>query len=127
MSNELHNRGIAKMAELDKETCDRLIETLQSVAPDFTKYVVEFAFGDVLNRPGLDVKTRELCTVSALSAMATAPSQLRFHIGAARNVGCTREEVLEAIIQMVLYAGFPAALNALCAAKEVFEKETSTL
>jgi 4-carboxymuconolactone decarboxylase len=121
MNNELHERGVAKMAELDKETCDRLIETLQSIAPDFTKYVVEFAFGDVLSRPGLDVRTRELCTVSALTAMGTAPSQLRFHIQAALNVGCTREQVLETIMQMVLYAGFPAALNALYAAKEVFE------
>lgn len=47
-------------------------------------------------------------------------SQLKVHIEGALNVGCTREEIVEVFMQMAVYAGFPAALNALFAAKDVF-------
>jgi 4-carboxymuconolactone decarboxylase len=93
---------------------------LADIAPDFARYVVEFPFGDIYTRPGLDLRTRELATVAALTAMGTAPGQLGIHIHGALNVGCSRTEILEAIIQMVVFAGFPAVLNGLAVAREVF-------
>jgi 4-carboxymuconolactone decarboxylase len=66
------------------------------------------------------LKTREIATIAALTALGTAPAQLRVHIHAALNVGCSPTEVTETILQMAVYAGFPAALNGLAAAKEVF-------
>ncbi|WP_342707909.1 carboxymuconolactone decarboxylase family protein [Desulfomicrobium apsheronum] len=69
---------------------------------------------------GLDLKSREIAVVAALTALGTAGPQLRIHLHAALNVGCTREEIVEVIMQMSAYAGFPAALNGLFAAKEVF-------
>jgi 4-carboxymuconolactone decarboxylase len=84
---------------------------------------VEFAFGDICARPGLDLKARELATVAALTALGTAPAQLRVHIRAALNLGWTREEVTEVIMQMAVYAGFPAAINGLGAARDVFSAE----
>ena len=60
--------------------------------------------------------------VAALSAMGTARPQLKVHIHGALNVGCTREEVIEIMIQMAVYAGFPAALNGMFVAKEVFDE-----
>ena len=123
MPSERYERGLARMAEVDKEGCQRLVEVLKTIAPDFANYVVEFAFGDILSRPLLDLKTRELLIVAGLTAMGTAAPQLKFHIKAARNVGSTREEIVETIMQMSVYAGFPAALNGLYAAKEIFDAE----
>src|SRR3546814_9470599 len=83
--------------------------------------IIEFGFGDVYSRPGLDLKTRELATVAALTVMGNARPQLEVHLAAALNVGATREEIIETIIQMSLYAGFPAALNAITALRAVLE------
>lgn len=118
--NERYRRGLAKLKEIDGEAGDRVLAALEAIAPDFATYVVEFPFGDILSRPGLDLRTRELATLAALTAMGTAPAQLRVHIGGALNVGATPEEILETIMQMAVFAGFPAALNGLAAAREVF-------
>lgn len=95
---------------------------LQEIAPDFGRYLVEFPFGDIYARPGLDAKSREIATMGALAALGYALPQLKVHIQAALRVGCTRTEVLEVMMQMGVYAGFPAALNGLNAAKEVFDQ-----
>jgi len=76
----------------------------------------------VYSRPNLDLKNREMCVVAALTALGNAAPQLRVHIHGALNVGVTREEVVEIIIMMAVYAGFPAALNGMAAAKEVFDE-----
>ena len=118
--NERYTRGWAKLKEVDGQAGENVIASLADIAPDFARLVIEFPFGDIYSRPGLDLKSRELAVVAALTAMANAGPQLRVHIHAALNVGCTREEVVEVIMQMAVYAGFPAALNGLFAAKEVF-------
>lgn len=153
------------------------------IAPDLVKFAIEFAFGEVLSRPGLDLKTRELCTVAALSGLG-AESQLKWHMEAALHVGAqqaevdqvkriargyvrpsgggvdgqgpldavtrelstialltaigtqraalknhlraalaagaTRDQIVHVLEQMAIYAGFPAALNGVAAAREVF-------
>jgi 4-carboxymuconolactone decarboxylase len=122
-NNERYQRGLRKLAEVDPQASQQLTDALSSIAPDFAHYVVEYPFGDIFNRPGLDLKTRELITVAALTALGAAP-QLKFHLRAALNVGCTREEIVETLIQMSVYAGFPAALNGLYAAKEVFAAQS---
>lgn len=118
--NSRYQRGLQKLKEIDAEQGERVMENLADIAPDFARFVVEFPFGDIYTRPGLDLRTRELATVAALTAMGTAPGQLRIHIHGALNVGCTRAEIVEVIMQMVVFAGFPAALNGLAAAREVF-------
>lgn len=117
---ERYERGLARLKDIDADQVGGIVAGLQDIAPDFATYLVEFAFGDIYSRPGLDLKTRQIATVAALTAMGTAAAQLRVHIHGALNVGCTREEIVEVIVQMAVYAGFPAALNGLAAAKEVF-------
>jgi 4-carboxymuconolactone decarboxylase len=124
---ERYERGLKKLEEIDAAAAQRLIESLRGSAPDLARYAIEFAFGDVINRPGLDLKAREIANVAALTALANAKPQLKFHINAALNVGCTRQEVMEVIIQMAVYAGFPAALNAAYAAAEVFAERDATV
>jgi len=96
------------------------VAALADIAPDFATYLFEFPFGDIYSRPGLGVREREIATIAALTAMGTATPQLKVHIEAGLNVGLTRDEIVEILMQMSVYAGFPAALNGLFAAKEVF-------
>jgi len=74
------------------------------------------------SRPGLDLKLRQIATVAALTALGNAQPQLKFHIQGALNVGCTRQEIIELITQMSVYAGFPKAANAMVVAREVFQE-----
>jgi len=115
-----YERGLEKLREIDGEIGERVAESLADIAPDFSRYLIEFPFGDIYSRPGLDLRSREIAVVAALTAMGNATPQLKVHIQAALNVGVTRDEVVETIMQMAVYAGFPAALNGLMAAKEVF-------
>ena len=120
MNNERYARGSQRLAEVDGEAGRHVVDALKDVAPDLARYVIEFGFGDVYSRPGLDLRTRELATVAGLAALGHAQPQLKVHVNGALNVGCTPAEVIEVIIQMALYAGFPAALNAAFTAKQVF-------
>ena len=122
MSTDRFERGMKKLKEIDGEAGENVIESLKDIAPDLAQYIIEFPFGDIYSRPGLDLKSREIAVVAALTALGTAYPQLKVHIHGALNVGCSRTEVVEVIIQMAVYAGFPAALNGMSAAKEVFKE-----
>ena len=113
-------RGLARLKEVDDIAGEMVIDSLAGICPDLGRYIIEFGFGDVYSRPGLSLQQRELATVAALTALGTAQPQLKVHIAAALNVGLSREEIIETMLQMSLYAGFPAALNGVFAAKEVF-------
>jgi 4-carboxymuconolactone decarboxylase len=115
-----YDRGLQALRAIDGEAGENVIAALAGIAPDFAPLLVSYAFGDIYSRPGLDLRMRQVATVAALTAMSTAAPQLKVHIGAALNVGLTRDEIIEVIVQMSVYAGFPAALNSLFAAKEVF-------
>ncbi|HUH79580.1 MAG TPA: carboxymuconolactone decarboxylase family protein [Methanoregula sp.] len=123
MKSERYQRGWDKLKEVDGEAGEKVLASLKDIAPEFGDYVIEFAFGDIYSRSGLDLRSREIAVVSALTALGTAGPQLRVHIRAALNVGITRKEVVETIMMMGVYAGFPAALNGLAAAKEVFSEQ----
>ncbi|WP_138468229.1 carboxymuconolactone decarboxylase family protein [Poseidonocella sp. HB161398] len=113
-------RGRRALDAIDGQAGRDVIDSLAGIAPDFATYLFEFPFGDIYSRPGLSLRDREIATVAALAAMGTAAPQLRVHIEAGLNVGLTQEEITEILMQMAVYAGFPAALNGLAAAREVF-------
>lgn len=119
-TDERFSRGLARLKEIDGEAGERVVASLADIAPDFARYLVEFPFGDIYSRPGLDLRSREIAVVAALTSMGNAAPQLKVHLRAALNVGVTRQEIVEVIMQMAVYAGFPAALNGLAAAREVF-------
>ncbi len=124
-SDERYERGRETLRRMDGEQVGRIVASLADIAPDFARYLIEFPFGDLYARPGLDMKARQLATVAALTALGTAAPQLRVHLHGALNLGWTREELVEAIMQMAAYAGFPAALNGLVVAKQVFAERES--
>ncbi|MBP6517790.1 carboxymuconolactone decarboxylase family protein [Shewanella sp.] len=128
MSNQRYVQGLAKLTEIDGEAGEKVIRSLADICPDLSKYIIEYPFGDIYQREGLDLKTRELVTVAALTALGHCQPQLNVHINGALNVGCTPQEIVEVILQMSVYAGFPAALNGMFVAKTVFsERELSVV
>ena len=115
-------RGQRALSQIDGEGGEKVVASLADIAPDFARYLIEFPFGDIYSRPGLDLRSREIATIAALTALGSAAPQLKVHVAAGLNVGLTRTEIVEIIMQMAVYAGFPAALNGLFAAKDVFDQ-----
>ena len=123
MQSERYARGLRQLEAVDGPRGLAVVEGLAAAFPDFATYLVEFPFGDIYSRPCLGLRERELIVVAALCALGSATPQLRVHLHAALHVGCTPAEIVETIMQMAVYAGFPAALNGLALAREVFEAE----
>ena len=124
-SGEQHARralGEQTIAKITGSEGTKVVDALRDIAPELGEWIVDFAYGDVFSRPGLSLCTRELTTISALTALGNAQPQLKVHIEGALNVGCKPEEIVEVILQMAVYAGFPSALNGIAAAREVFTK-----
>lgn len=124
MNDERSTRGWEMLKRVTGGSGENVIASLRDIAPDLARYIVDFAYGDIYARSGLDLRSREIATVAALTAMGNAQPQLKVHISGALNVGCTREEIVETIMHVALYAGFPAALNGLTAAREVFDRRS---
>lgn len=113
-------RGRRALSMIDGTGGEAVVASLADIAPDFAEYLLEFPFGDIYSRPGLDLRAREIATIAALAALGNATPQLKVHIRAGLNVGLSQAEIVEVLMQMAVYAGFPAALNGLFAAGEVF-------
>lgn len=117
--------GNDNLIAIDGEGGAQVMQSLEGIAPDVGKYIVEFAFGDIYSRPKLDFRQREIITLSSLAAIGGAEAQLRVHINAALNVDITEETIIEVFIQAIPYIGFPRVLNAIFTAKDVFEQKAT--
>jgi 4-carboxymuconolactone decarboxylase len=112
--SDRYRRGLDVAERIAADKLNHFVKSgIAEVAPDFARMVIEFAFGDLYSRDGLDLKSRELIAIAALATSGTAGPQLRVHVESAVSVGITKSEIVEALMQVALYAGFPAALNAL--------------
>jgi 4-carboxymuconolactone decarboxylase len=122
MTGELYEKGMEEMRRHFGPEADAHIQRLRDISPEFARVNVEFPFGELYTRDVLDEKTRELCTVAALTVQGFGLPELKSHVKGALNCGATREEIIEVIIQMIAYCGFPAATNALFTAQEAFDE-----
>lgn len=113
--------GKETLSKVDGSSAKGVMESLENIAPDVRKYIFEFAFGDIYNRPELDLKQREMVTITSLLTQGDTRNQLKVHINGSLNVGLTQEEIIETFIHCLPYVGFPKVLNAINVAKEVFE------
>jgi 4-carboxymuconolactone decarboxylase len=120
--SERFKRGWELLEKVDGEPGDRVMEGVGKLSPDLARYIIEFPYGDVWSRPGLDLKHRELATVSALIALGHCAPELKVHMNGMLRMGWTRDEIIEVIIHMSVYTGFPSALDALRTAGEVFDE-----
>lgn len=121
---DTYARGKALSEQVNPGMEDALMARYDALVPGLSRTVVDVAYGQFYARGGVDEKTRLLATIAGLTALGgqTRP-QLKVNIASARAVGASREEISEIIFQMTLYGGFPAMINALNAAIEVFEAE----
>jgi 4-carboxymuconolactone decarboxylase len=119
-SFDRRGRGLQALAEITGDSGAATVDSLREIAPDLAEWIIEFSYGDVLSRPGLDRRTRQLATIASLTSLGNAQPQLKVHIEGALNVGCKPQEIIEVILQMAVFAGFPAAINALNVARDAF-------
>ncbi len=117
-----HARGAASLMALLGESEDSYTEAFRHVSADLARFATDFAFGDVLSRDGLDATSKQLAVISMLATVGNRADLLRAHISGALRGGTSRSEVIEALIQLSVYAGFPTALNAFATARQVFDE-----
>ena len=121
MENERYQKGWDKLKEVDGAAGEAVLESLNDIAPDLGRFIIEYAFGDIYSRELTSLKQKEVAVVAALTALGNAAPQLKVHINGALNVGCSIEELVEIMLQMSVYCGFPSAINGINVLKEVIE------
>jgi 4-carboxymuconolactone decarboxylase len=126
MENTRYNEGLAQLTKIDGEAGHAVIESLKDICPDLARLIIEFPFGDIYSRQTLDLKSREIATVAALTALGNCQPQLKVHLNAALNVGCSEAEIKEVVLQMAVYAGFPAAINGMFALQDVLQQRQAS-
>jgi 4-carboxymuconolactone decarboxylase len=120
--SDRYERGEQLLRRVDGDkVADNLIAAYENLAPDFTRYLIEFAFGEIYARDG-DLKHRELIAIASLATMGGCDPQLETHIHGAFNVGLSEAEIVEAVMTLIPYIGFPKALNAIALLKRVVDK-----
>lgn len=126
METNRYDKGIEVLQRMvSEETLNATVKRMEKFSPDMAKLIVEFPYGSLYARPGLDLKQRSLLTIAAMLASGAA-SQLDFHIKGALNVGLTPNEIVEAVMHCVSYAGFPKTLDAMFVVMKVFEEQGIT-
>lgn len=124
-SNEVrYRRELKALNQISKASGEAVVKSFEDIAPNLGRYILEFSYRDVFSRPNLDLKTRELATVSPLTGLNTTASELpiKVHINGALNVGANRQEIIEAIMYMIPYVGFVKVQQAMALAEAVFQE-----
>jgi 4-carboxymuconolactone decarboxylase len=127
MDQDMFDKGLeTRRAVLGAEYVDKAIET--GMADPFTKplqeLVTQYCWGEIWGRPGLDRKTRSMLNLAMLTAL-NRPHEVRLHLKGALNNGVTKDEIMEVLLQAMIYCGAPAAIDSFRTAKEVFQEMES--
>jgi len=113
--SERYRRGVDVVQKLSSGSLEKFLKTsrIAEVAPDFVRMTIEFVFGDIYSRDALTLRDREIAAIASLASLGHAGPQLRTHIEAALQLGLSKAEIVEILMQIGIYSGFPSALNAL--------------
>lgn len=112
--------GMEQLKKIDGIGGENVIKSLEDIAPDVGRFIIEFAFGEIYPREKLSLPEREMITISSLLTLGGCEPQLEVHINGALNVGISTQKIIETFIQCIPYVGFPRVLNAITVAKKVF-------
>ena len=115
-----YENGLKRIQEILGVNSLELLENFKKTSPDFANYIVEFCYGELYARKGMTDKSRELAAVANLIGQGNTGLPLKAHINGMLNVGWTKEEIIELIIFLTGYSGFPATAEAIKLAQEVF-------
>ena len=122
MNKNRFDSGSEMLKKIDGSGGENVIKSLEGIAPDIGRFIVEFAFGDIYTRENLSLQERELITIASLLTAGGCEPQLEVHINGALNVGVEPEKIIETFIQCIPYTGFPKVLNAVFTADKVFSQ-----
>jgi len=123
MSTEMFDKGLAmRKRVLGAEHVEKSLAAADEYTRPLQELVTEYCWGAVWNRPGLEPKTRSMLNIGMLTAL-NRPHELKIHIAGALTNGCTREEIIEVLLQTAIYCGVPAALESTRIAREVFREK----
>lgn len=118
--NERYARGLDVLRKIGGPDFDGPISRLARISPDMARFTVAFPYGDILSRPGLDLRTRQICTVSSVMALGSAQPQLRFHMDGLLNAGGAPGDLVELLVLATATLGFPAAIDAIGIVRAIF-------
>jgi 4-carboxymuconolactone decarboxylase len=122
MTSELFEKGLKVRREvLGAEYVDASISQADDFSRPLQELVTEYCWGNVWSRPGLDRKTRSLLNLAMLTAL-NRPHEVKLHIKGALNNGCSKNDIMEVLLQAAIYCGVPAAMDSLRVAKEIFQE-----
>ena len=122
MTSELFDKGIKIRREvLGAEYVDASISQADDFSRPLQELVTEFRWGAVWSRSGLDRKTRSLLNLGMLTAL-NRPHEVKLHLRGALNNGCSKNDIMEVLLQAAIYCGVPAAIDSLRVAKEFFKE-----
>ena len=125
MTRELFEKGLQIRREvLGAEHVDASISQADDFSRPLQELVTEYCWGNVWSRPGLDRKTRSLINVAMLTAL-NRPHEVKLHLRGALNNGCSKNDIMEVLLQTAIYCGVPAAMDSLRVAKEFFQEVES--
>ncbi|MCC7554456.1 MAG: carboxymuconolactone decarboxylase family protein [Methanobacteriaceae archaeon] len=116
-------KGMDILKIINEDNIEDIFKNLEDIAPDLGRFVVEYPYSEIYTRELVDLKTRELCTIASLTTLGYPQNELKSHIEGALSVGVKAQEIVEIIMQMSAYAGFPASIDAMMSAKEVFKEK----
>lgn len=118
-------KGLEEISEIDPESGPAFVDELKKLSPDFAEYLVGFAFGKIHARTVFEPKIKELISIAILIPLGAGESHLRLRIQGAFRAGCSKKEIIEVIIQSIIYVGFTKALVALHLVKEVADEDAA--
>jgi 4-carboxymuconolactone decarboxylase len=122
--SDRYMRGLEVAEQLAADKLDEFLTSrVAELAPDFARMTIEFALGDLYTRNCLDLRSREFVAISSLASLGDTGPHLRIHIRAALGLGISKAEIIEILMQTAVYAGFPAALNALSSCHDLLTDE----
>ncbi|MCX5796920.1 MAG: carboxymuconolactone decarboxylase family protein [Elusimicrobia bacterium] len=125
MKSAKYHKGLKKLLEMEGEAGSAVVEKMKQISPDFTRYLLEFVFGEIYARPGLDIKTKEAVTLAGMVTLGAA-LQVKVHVKAALNLGFTEQEIIEMMLQLAPIVGFVRAMDGLIAAKQAFDESKAS-
>jgi 4-carboxymuconolactone decarboxylase len=127
--NDRHTKGLDVMKRLsggDSTALHAEITSLDDVAPDLSSFVIDFCFGEIYSRPGLEPQRRHLVTLASLITLGGCDTELRVHVGLALNLGVTPQEIVETALHVCVYAGFGRGVSAIRIIRNVFQERGIT-
>lgn len=119
-TNVLHERGLELFERLHGgHAGEAIVAEMRDVCPAFADMTIDWAVGGVMARPGLDLISRQLVVIASCVTLGHAEPQLRAHVQAALGLGVTKQQIVEAILQLTFYAGGPAVRNSLMSIRDL--------